>query len=566
MTALAAAATAPPPKPKIVAPAPAKARPAGLLAAPQTSTLTFAKSGTVGVDALARLSDANLDPATTNLTLSLALKAGQKYSFSFFFTTGAPKITLINAQGKKTAVSMVSGFTVPKSGTYQLSFAAGYSLKNVANFDNLAINAKAVLPTSSGDKHIDALLWGGKDQWWHDPDAGVAKGTEKVSATALGLDAASSAKNLTYSFLSTQPAGQAMNGFQAMTAAQKTAVRSAFAYYSKLINVTFTEDTGDGTGDINFGTNDQTLTNSAGYATPPNASATKDKDYLFLANNTPSNNDAGMQEGGYGWTTVLHEIGHTLGLKHPGNYNAGGGGSPGPFLAAAEDDHQHTIMSYKDNIMSRGVNATTAMVYDVSALQYLYGANKNASTAANGTFSFTGSQNYLQTLWSANGNDTIDLSQVTRSSNVDLNAGAYSSINITAPLAGSTFYSGNKNVGIAYGSNINQVTLSATDGVAETVTLNHAYATGGFDTIASLDATDDKINLKTSFFGKLTAKNIEFGTAATKSTSKIVVNAATGDVFYDPDGKGKAVAKKIAHYTAVANRGTVSAGNFAFVV
>lgn len=542
----------------------AKSPAAGPPVSAQTANLTFTKSSAIGIDKVARVSDANLDAATNQLTLGLDLKAGQKYSFSFYFKSGGPTVSLIDDKGKKTAVNMASGFTVPKTGSYKLSFQAGYSLKNSANFDNLAITAKSVLPSTSGDSRIDALVSGGTNQWWHDDDAVATKGTEKITPTANGLDANSSAKNLTFSFLSSAPTGQSMTGFQPMTDAQKAAVRKAFDYYAKIINVSFTEVEGDGAGDINFGTNNQA--SSAGYANPPNASPTKDKDFLFLANNVASNSDPGMQEGGYGWTTVLHEIGHTLGLKHPGNYNAGGGSTPGPYLPAAEDDHQHTIMSYKDNNLTRGVNASTGMVYDVAALQYLYGANKNASTAnADGTFVFTSDKNYLQTLWSAKGTDTIDLSQMTRSSNVDLNAGAYSSINIIAPTTGRTTYSGNKNIGIANGSKINQVTLSSTQGIAETVTLNRAYADGTFNTINAFDATDDKINLKTSFFGTLAAGNIEFGTTATKSATKIVVNPSTGEIFYDADGKGKGVAKKIAQYNAVTGRGEITAKNFAFI-
>ena len=562
MTALTAANTGRLPAPRSILPATAKLRAAALTVSEQAGSLTFAKSPAVGVDATARIGDVGLSAATTKLTVSLDLKAGQKYTFSFWFTANAPKITVTDSLGKKKSVSMASGFTVAKSGTYQLSFEAGYSLKNSANFDNLAVNARSLLPTNSGDKKIDALLMGGTGQWWHAYDAVATKGTGKVTTSAVGLDANSSATALTYSFLTTPPSGQGMTGFQEMTAAQKNAVRSAFAYYAKLINVTFTEVAGDGTGNINFGTNSQA--SSAGYATLPNSSGDKDKAYLYLANNQATNGDAGLQEDGYGWLTVLHEIGHTLGLKHPGNYNAGGGGTPGPYLSAGEDDRQHTIMSYHDNNVSRGVNATTPMPYDVAALQYLYGANTGASTAAGGAFTFTSGSNYLQTLWSANGTDTIDLSQLTHASNVDLNAGAFSSINITAS-ASSTFYSGNANVGLAYGSKINNVTLSSTNGVTESVTLNNAFASGAYDSIASFDATDDKINFKKAFFGALSAKNIEFGTTATKSTSKIVVNNSTGEIFFDADGSGKAVAKKIAQYTAVQGRGQLAASNFAFV-
>lgn len=540
-----------------------KARASALTVSEQTGTLSFSQASATGVDAKANISDVGLSSATNKLTLSVDLQANRKYSFSFFFQTNGPTVTLTDAKGKVTAVTMSKGFSVAKSGTYTLTFAAGYSLKNSANFDNLAINAKSLLPTSTGDKNVDALLMGGTDEWWHPYNAAPTIGTEKVSASALGLDANSSATALTYSFLSSQPGGQTMTGFQAMTTAQKDAVRAAFAYYAKLINVTFTEVAGDGTGNINFGTNTQA--SSAGYANLPDSSGAKDKVYLYLANNQTTNGDAGMAEGGYGWMTTLHEIGHTLGLKHPGNYNAGGGGTPGPYLSAALDNRQTTIMSYHDNDVSRGVNATTPMLYDVAALQYLYGANQSASTASSGAFTFTSGSNYLKTLWSTSGSDTIDLSGLTHASNVNLNAGTYSSINITAP-ATTKSYSGNNNVALAFGSTINNVTLSSTSGVAESVTLNSAFSTDGFDTIASFDASVDTIALKKSFFGTLTSANIVVGTAATTAKTKIIVNNSTGDIYYDADGSGtKSVAKKIAHYSAIGGGGAISAGNFSFV-
>jgi hypothetical protein len=540
-----------------------KARVSAFNVSEQTGTLTFARAGATGVDAKANISDVGLSSATNKLTLTLTLQANRKYSFSFFFQTNGPKVTLTDSKGKATAVTMSKGFTVAKTGTYTLTFAAGYSLKDAANFDNLAINAKSVLPTSTGDKNVDALLMGGTDQWWHAYDAAPTLGTDKISASALGLDANSSATALTYSFLTSQPGGQNMTGFQEMTDAQKNAVRAAFAYYAKLINVTFTEVGGDGTGNINFGTNTQA--SSAGYANLPDASGVKDKVYLYLANNQATNGDAGMAEGGYGWMTALHEIGHTLGLKHPGNYNAGGGGTPGPYLPTALDNRQTTIMSYHDNDVSRGVNATTPMLYDVAALQYLYGANQSGSTASGGAFTFTNGSNYLQTLWSASGSDTIDLSGLTNASKVNLNAGTYSSINITAPAATKS-YSGNNNVALAFGSKINNVTLSSANDVADSVTLNGAFSSGGFDTIASFDASADKIVLKKSLFGTLTSANVVVGTAATTAKTKIIVNNATGDIYYDADGSGtKSVAKKIAHYTAIGGGGAISAGNFSFV-
>jgi serralysin len=63
-----------------------------------------------------------------------------------------------------------------------------------------------------------------------------------------------------------------------------------------------------------------------------------------------ANNQAGFdgdwEAGSYTWQVLLHETAHALGLKHPGNYNAGGGGTRGPYLSKATDTRGNTLMSY----------------------------------------------------------------------------------------------------------------------------------------------------------------------------------------------------------------------------
>jgi hypothetical protein len=522
----------------------------------QVGALTFTSDNTY--DAVANFSSAALDSGTTKATLAVDLKAGQNYTFNRYWPAGGPKFTLLDAKGKRVAnVNLAGTLKVAKSGTYQLVVEAPYSLKDAYGIDSLQMRARSVLPTSTGNSQIDALLNGGTGQWWHDANQTAIQTSATVGGAKILADG-SSKTAVTYSFLTAQPGSLSMTGFQEMTTAQKDAVRRAFDYYGKLINVAFTEVTDGSEGNINFGTNVQS--SSAGYAYYPNSVA-KDKTYLFLANNQSSNNDAGMQEGGYGYLTVLHEIGHTLGLKHPGNYNAGGGGTPGPYLSAANDNKQLTIMSYNDNNYSRGVNPTTAMLLDVAALQSLYGVNRNASTATNGVFAFDGSKNYLQTLWSTSGNDTIDLTGTTRSSSVNLNAGTYSNIDVKNPAGGST-YSGQRNVALAYGSKINKVTLSSAANVADDVTINNAFASGGFNVINSFDAAADKIVLKRSLFSGLSGTaNIEFGTAATRANTRIVVNTTTGEIFYDRDGRGKGAAVKVAQYAAITDGSLALTGN-----
>lgn len=63
---------------------------------------------------------------------------------------------------------------------------------------------------------------------------------------------------------------------------------------------------------------------------------------------------------------ITHEIGHALGLKHPGAY---GSDDVGPYLSSAEDTTSYTVMSYHQT----GEDRLALGPYDIAALQYLYG-------------------------------------------------------------------------------------------------------------------------------------------------------------------------------------------------
>ena len=71
---------------------------------------------------------------------------------------------------------------------------------------------------------------------------------------------------------------------------------------------------------------------------------------------------------------MIHETGHAVGLKHPGDYNSSGTGSP-PFAPFAFDNRLFWVMSYLDDPFKESSNfyASTPMSLDILALQDLYG-------------------------------------------------------------------------------------------------------------------------------------------------------------------------------------------------
>ena len=130
--------------------------------------------------------------------------------------------------------------------------------------------------------------------------------------------------------------------------------------------------------------------------------------------------DNGSTIDGYSFSTYIHEIGHALGLGHPGPYN-GPGVSNNIFPG---DSRQATVMSYFDQESNTYINASdanvvTPMIADIIAIQNLYGVptDINAGDTVYGYQSnLDGYLGQLFALWTGEGNDP----EVYRGENVTL--------------------------------------------------------------------------------------------------------------------------------------------------
>lgn len=295
----------------------------------------------------------------------------------------------------------------------------------------------------SGSNNIDALL---NTYKWGSVNAAV------VNITYSFPDQNSIWDNSIYDQQYREP-----EGLTPLNAEQQSYVRQALATWAAVANITFTEvpDNENSAGTIRIAFSpvveipDKDGTVAAAWAYgPDDANPLALEGDIWLSEKTIFSADTLN----YDRETVIHELGHALGLKHPFYKD----GENKITLPTDQDNTQLTIMSYTEYENVGDEYASSPMLYDIAAIQYLYGKNMNNEIGDN-VYEFSTSTAELKTIWDAGGEDTFDLSNQTVSETINLNPGSFSSIGVYQDSQDNVLKSAKNNIGIAYGVTIEKV-------------------------------------------------------------------------------------------------------------
>jgi hypothetical protein len=230
----------------------------------------------------------------------------------------------------------------------------------------------------SGLNHIDALLDTGPD--WN------------YLTTPVG-------NTIYYTFSVTTGNEEGRSGQEAFTLSQQNYARQALMEeLGRITGIRFVETTDGAAAQIHFCNIDIQGSTTTGlcswsarysYDNRDNLVSFEANAYVYLDNAEWYAQNRNLAPGGYGYQTLLHELGHALGLKHPFDDDI--------HLPTAQDNTGNTLMSY----VNAGGPYQHFSQYDIAALNWLYGGDGLGGKL--GIHSLTGTRYFTGTI----GNDKL---------------------------------------------------------------------------------------------------------------------------------------------------------------
>jgi Ca2+-binding RTX toxin-like protein len=344
-------------------------------------------------------------------------------------------------------------------------------------------------PTDGVNPWIDSLVWGGR---WIDADGGK---TTIGYALREGYDDYSEAWGAPW------------------RSSESAALSTAMAQWANVANLEFVA-TGSDHSDIWYWVVDDATATSLfgpGILGIHEVPGYSDGLPLYGAFNNGGEGwtDAGLTIGGLGFATLIHELGHGLGLAHPHDGGDAPDASLFPGVTSEFDDYGDydlnqgiwTTMSYNDGWPSAFPSPShdfghqlTPMALDIAAIQLIYGANTTYKSGDD--LYLLPSANAVGSgwscIWDAGGTDTISAATAARGCTINLrfaplsgaNAGGY--VSFTSGVIGGFTIANGVVIENAIGSAFaDQITGNESENTLE--------AAGGNDSISGLGGNDTLI-------------------------------------------------------------------------